>query len=114
MLGNVNVASEVCLLTGMCLTDVDRHEVCQAGEFGRQLAKLTQLGHEGRSGAGPEVEDERSAWPGSAEQRDDLSGPQVVQVRAGGGAALLGLLQHIRQGVEKPFLERPFVFISYL
>ena len=106
MLGNVDVAGEVCLLAWVSLTDVDSHKVCQAGEFGGHLAKLTKLGHEGRSGAGTEVDDERSARPAPAEERDDLPGVEVVQLRAGGSTAFLGFLQHISHRVGKSFLKR--------
>ena len=67
MFSNVNVSSEVCLFTRVSLADVDRHKVGQAGEFGSHLAKLTKLGHEGRSGTGTEVDDERAAFVASAE-----------------------------------------------
>ena len=95
MLGDVKVASEVGLLAGVSLADVDSDEVCQAGEFGRHGAKLTELGHEGGSGAGAEVDDERAAWLAPGEERDHTPGLQVVQLRAGGSGALLRLLQRI-------------------
>ena len=95
MFRNVNVASEVGLLTRVGLTDVQSHKVGQAGVFGAHIAKLTQLGHEGRSGAGTEVDDERSARSASAEEADDLPGVEVVQLRAGGSTAFLGFLQRI-------------------
>ena len=78
MLGNVDVAGEVCLLARVRLTDVHSHKVCQAGEFGGHLAKLTKLGHERRSGAGPEVEDERPAPGAGAEEGHGLLGGEVV------------------------------------
>ena len=62
----------------MSLTDVDSEEVCHAGEFGAHLAKLTELGHERRSGAGPEVEDERPAPGAGAEEGHGLLGGEVV------------------------------------
>ena len=95
MFSYLNIASEVGLLTGVSLTDVDRHKVGQAGEFGSHLAKLTKLGHEGRSGTGTEVDDERAARPALTEEADDLPGVEVVQIRAGGSTAFLGLLQRI-------------------
>ena len=100
MLPNINVSREVCLLTGVGLTDVDSHKVCQAGEFGAHLAKLTQLGHERRSGAGTEVDDERSSWSAFAEERDDLPGVEVVQLRVGGSKASLGFLHRISYSSE--------------
>ena len=105
MFSNVNVSSEVCLFTRVSLADVDRHKVGQAGEFGCHLAKLAKLGHEGRSGAGTEVDDERSAGSASAEERDDFPGVEVVQLRVGGSTASLGFLQHISHGVGKLFLK---------
>ena len=78
MLGNVDVAGEVCLLARVRLTDVHSHKVCQAGEFGGHLAKLTELGHERRSGARAEVEDKRPARSGCAEQRHSLPVGEVV------------------------------------
>ena len=75
---NVDVAGEICFLTWVSLTDVDSDEVCHAGELGGHLAKLTKLGHEGRSGAGPEVEDERPALSAGAEERHGLLGGEVV------------------------------------
>ena len=84
----------------MSLGDVDRHKVCQAGEFGCHLAKFTKLGHERRSGAGAEVDDERSAGPTSAEERDDLPGVEVVQLRVGGSKASLGFLHRISYSSE--------------
>ena len=104
MLRNVNISGEVCLLTRMGLADVDSHEVCRAGEFGGYLAKLTKLGHERRSGAGTEVDHQRAAWLGSAEERDDLSGLEVAQLGVGGSRTLLSLLQRISQWIENPFL----------
>ena len=104
MLRNVNVSREVCLLTGVSLTDVDSHKVCRAGEFGGHLAKLTKLGHERRSGAGTEVDDERTAWPGPAQERDDLPGVEVVQLWVGGGGTFLCLLQRVRNTSEECFL----------
>ena len=105
MLRNVNVSREVCLLTGVSLTDVDRHKVGQAGEFGSHLAKLTKLGHEGRSGAGAEVDDERSSWPAPAKEGDDLPGGEVAHLGVGGGGTSLCLLQHISHGIGKSFLK---------
>ena len=104
MLRNVNVSSEVRLVTGVRLTDVDSHKVCRAGEFGAHLAKLTKLGHERRSGTGAEVDDERSAWPGPAQERDDLPGAEVVQLRVGGRQTFLCFLQRISHCVGKSFL----------
>ena len=95
MFSNVNVSSEVCLFTRVSLADVDRHKVGQAGEFGCHLAKLTELGHEGGSGAGAKVDDERSAWLAPAEERDHTPGLQVVQFRAGGLAAFLRVFERI-------------------
>ena len=109
MVGNLYQASylarEVRVVTGVGLPDVQSHKVCQAGEFGRHLAKLTELGHEGGSGAGSKVDDERSAWLAPAEERDHTPGLQVVQLRAGGSGAFLGLLQNISHRIGEPFLK---------
>ena len=111
MLGDVKVASEVSLLAGVSLADVDSDEVCRAGEFGRHGAKLTELGHEGGSGAGAEVDDERAAWLAPGEERDHTPGLQVVQLRAGGSGALLRLLQHIPHRIGKLFLKLGYQYL---
>ena len=105
MLRNVDVSTKVCLLTRVSLADVDSHKVCRAGEFGGHLAKLTKLGHERRSGAGTEVDHQRAAWPGSAEERDDLSGVEVVKLEVGGSRTSLGLLQRVRNTSEESLLQ---------
>ena len=104
MLRNVNVSGEVCLLTRMGLADVDSHKVCRAGEFGGHLAKLTKLGHKRRSGAGTEVDDQRSSWPALAEERDDLPSVEVVQLWVGGRGTFLCLFQRVRNTSEECFL----------
>ena len=81
VLSNVDIASEVCLFTRMSLTDVHSDKVSQAGESGGHLAKLTELGHEGWSGTGAEVDHKRSARSASTEERHCLLGGEVVQSR---------------------------------
>ena len=109
MVGNLDnpwhLARVVRVVSRVSLRDVDSQEVCQAGEFGRHRAKLTELGHEGGSGAGAEVDDERPAWLAPGEERDHTPGLQVVQLRAGGSGAFLGLLQHISHRIGEPFLK---------
>ena len=50
------------------------------------------------------VKDERTAWPGPAQERDDLPGAEVVQLRVGGSQTFLRLLQRISHCVGKSFL----------
>ena len=57
-----------------------------------RLAKLPKLGHEGRSGARAEVDDQRPASSAGAEKRDDLLSCQVEDQGVGGYLVLMGLL----------------------
>ena len=113
MLGNVDVAGEVCLLARVRLTDVHSHKVCQAGEFGGHLAKLTELGHERRSGARAEVEDKWPALAGCAEERDSLPSGEVVHWGVGGGLTLQRFFGCILEAVQQLLLAVTFQSFVY-
>jgi len=83
---DVDVILEGPAIGGMCLLDVDHHEVGDRGVVASEPTQPTEVGHEWRSGAATEDGDERSEALLVVEQSPGLA-VESQQARVVGGTA---------------------------